>query len=105
MPTSARCFPNRRSSASTITSARKRCTPNTLVQNVVRGQYKSGHVNGVAVPGYRKEPDANTQSRTETFVAVKAEIDTWRWSGVPFYLRTGKRMADQLAEIVVRFKT
>ncbi len=66
-----------------------------LAQNVVRGQYQSGHVDGVAVPGYRKEPDANPQSRTETFVAVKAEIDTWRWAGVPFYLRTGKRMADQ----------
>ena len=88
-----------------VLRALKRFTPNSLVQNVVRGQYKSGHVNGVAVPGYRKEPDANTQSRTETFVAVKAEIDTWRWSGVPFYLRTGKRMADSLAEIVVRFKS
>ena len=82
----------------------KRFTPQMLAQNVVRGQYRSGHVDGVAVPGYRKEPNANPASRTETFVAVKAEIDTWRWAGVPFYLRTGKRMADQLAEIVVRFK-
>jgi glucose-6-phosphate 1-dehydrogenase len=56
------------------------------------------------VPGYRDEPDAPEQSKTETFVAMKAEIDTWRWAGVPFYLRTGKRMADRLAEIVVRFK-
>jgi len=83
----------------------KRFTPTTLAMNVVRGQYRAGHVNGVAVPGYRKEEDANPDSRTETFVAVKAEIDTWRWAGVPFYLRTGKRMADQLAEIVVRFKS
>eukprot|EP01037_Dinobryon_pediforme_P043025 gene43025-53778_t len=83
----------------------KRFTPSTLAMNVVRGQYRAGHVNGVAVPGYRKEADANPESRTETFVAVKAEIDTWRWAGVPFYLRTGKRMADQLAEIVVRFKS
>jgi glucose-6-phosphate 1-dehydrogenase len=80
-------------------------TPSMLVQNVVRGQYRQGHVDGVAVPSYRSEPDANPHSRTETFVAVKAEIDTWRWAGVPFYLRTGKRMADQLAEIVVRFKS
>jgi glucose-6-phosphate 1-dehydrogenase len=80
-------------------------TPATLAQNVVRGQYRSGHVAGVPVPGYRKEPGADPYSRTETFVAVKAEIDTWRWAGVPFYLRTGKRMADQLAEIVVRFKS
>jgi glucose-6-phosphate 1-dehydrogenase len=83
----------------------KRFTPTTLAQNVVRGQYRAGHVGGVAVPGYRSEPGANPESRTETFVAVKAEIDTWRWAGVPFYLRTGKRMADQLAEIVVRFKS
>ena len=83
----------------------KKFTPATLSQNVVRGQYRAGHVNGVAVPGYRKEPGANPNSQTETFVAVRAEIDTWRWAGVPFYLRTGKRMADQLAEIVVRFKS
>ncbi|MFX5801353.1 glucose-6-phosphate dehydrogenase, partial [Acinetobacter baumannii] len=80
-------------------------TPTTLAMNVVRGQYRAGHVDGVAVPGYRKEADANPDSRTETYVAVKAEIDTWRWAGVPFYLRTGKRMADSLAEIVVRFKS
>lgn len=83
----------------------KRFTPATLAMNVVRGQYRAGHVDGVAVSGYRQEEDANPDSRTETFVAVKAEIDTWRWAGVPFYLRTGKRMADQLAEIVVRFKS
>jgi glucose-6-phosphate 1-dehydrogenase len=88
-----------------VLRALKRFTPQTLRSNIVRGQYRSGHVNGVAVPGYRKEPDANPTSRTETFVAVKAEIDTWRWAGVPFYLRTGKRMADQLAEVVVRFKS
>ncbi len=82
----------------------KRFTPTTLAQNIVRGQYRAGHVDGKAVPSYRDEPDAPQQSRTETFVAIKAEIDTWRWAGVPFYLRTGKRMADGLAEIVVRFK-
>lgn len=83
----------------------KRFTPTTLAQNIVRGQYRAGHVDGMAVPSYRDEPDAPAQqSRTETFVAMKAEIDTWRWAGVPFYLRTGKRMADRLAEIVVRFK-
>lgn len=82
----------------------KKLTPASMAHSVVRGQYRAGHVNGVAVPAYRKEADANPQSQTETFVAVRAEIDTWRWAGVPFYLRTGKRMADQLAEIVVRFK-
>jgi glucose-6-phosphate 1-dehydrogenase len=82
----------------------KRFTPTTLSQNIVRGQYRGGFVDGKAVPSYRDEPDAPKQSKTETFVAMKAEIDTWRWAGVPFYLRTGKRMADRLAEIVVRFK-
>ncbi len=83
----------------------KKFTPVTLARNIVRGQYRAGHVDGVAVPSYRDEADAPEHSRTETFVALKAEIDTWRWAGVPFYLRTGKRMADSLAEIVVRFKT
>jgi glucose-6-phosphate 1-dehydrogenase len=82
----------------------KRFTPTTLAQNIVRGQYRAGHVDGQPVPSYRDEPEAPQHSRTETFVAMKAEIDTWRWAGVPFYLRTGKRMADGLAEIVVRFK-
>jgi glucose-6-phosphate 1-dehydrogenase len=82
----------------------KRFTPTTLSQNIIRGQYRSGYVDGQPVPGYREEPGAPKQSKTETFVAMKAEIDTWRWAGVPFYLRTGKRMADRLAEIVVRFK-
>ncbi|MCE3262904.1 MAG: glucose-6-phosphate dehydrogenase [Pseudoduganella sp.] len=82
----------------------KRFTPTTLAQNIVRGQYRAGHVEGQAVPSYRDEPEAPQQSKTETFVAMKVEIDTWRWAGVPFYLRTGKRMADSLAEIVVRFK-
>jgi len=79
-------------------------TAATLKQDVVRGQYRAGYVEGVAVPGYRDEPGAVPGSRTETFVALRAEINTWRWAGVPFYLRTGKRMPDRLAEIVVRFK-
>jgi len=70
----------------------------------VRGQYTDGFLNGVAVPGYLKEEGANTGSKTETFVAIKAEIDNWRWSGVPFYLRTGKRMPVKHSEIVVHFK-
>ncbi len=82
----------------------KRFTPTTLSQNIIRGQYRAGYIDGQQVPGYREEPNAPKSSRTETFVAMKAEIDTWRWAGVPFYLRTGKRMADRLAEIVVRFK-
>jgi glucose-6-phosphate 1-dehydrogenase len=83
----------------------KRFTPETLNKHVVRGQYRAGHVQGKEVPGYREEDDAAPESNTETFVALKAEIDTWRWAGVPFYLRTGKRLASSLAEIVIRFKT
>jgi glucose-6-phosphate 1-dehydrogenase len=73
-------------------------------EKTVRGQYADGYLNGVAVPGYLNEDDANTTSKTETFVAIKAEIDNWRWSGVPFYLRTGKRMPAKHSEIVVHFK-
>jgi glucose-6-phosphate 1-dehydrogenase len=69
----------------------------------VRGQYKAGAVRGVPVPGYREEADIDPESTTETFVALKVEIDTWRWAGVPFYLRTGKRLADRVTELVVTF--
>lgn len=70
----------------------------------VRGQYSDGYLEGVAVPGYLNEEGANQNSNTETFVAIKAEIDNWRWAGVPFYLRTGKRMPKKHSEIVVHFK-
>lgn len=72
--------------------------------NTVRGQYIGGFVAGQEVPGYLEEPDANQASRTETFVAIKAEIDNWRWAGVPFYLRTGKRMPAKTSEVVIYFK-
>jgi glucose-6-phosphate 1-dehydrogenase len=70
----------------------------------VRGQYRAGAANGQPVPGYLDEPGIDGDSRTETFVAIKAEIDTWRWAGVPFYLRTGKRMPEKVAEIVINFR-
>ncbi len=69
----------------------------------VRGQYRAGAVHGQPVPGYLEEPGIPLHSRTETFVALKAEIANWRWAGVPFYLRTGKRLQERLAEIVVNF--
>ncbi|EAV45422.1 glucose-6-phosphate dehydrogenase [Roseibium aggregatum] len=69
----------------------------------VRGQYRAGASAGGAVPGYLEEL-GNTESRTETFVALKAEIANWRWAGVPFYLRTGKRLAQRVSEIVVQFR-
>ena len=70
----------------------------------MRGQYRAGAVDGKPVAGYLEEPGIAADSTTETFVAIKAQIDTWRWAGVPFYLRTGKRMQDQIAEIVVTFR-
>ncbi|MGH9718532.1 MAG: glucose-6-phosphate dehydrogenase [Candidatus Acidiferrales bacterium] len=73
-------------------------------KSVVRGQYGPGTVKGEPVPGYREEPGVNPESKTETFVALKLLIDNWRWSGVPFYLRTGKRLARSAAEIAIRFK-
>ncbi len=69
----------------------------------VRGQYRAGNVGGAAVRGYADEPEVAPGSTTETFVAIKAEIDNWRWAGVPFYLRTGKRLPQQLAEIAITF--
>ena len=76
----------------------------TVRENTVIGQYTKGTVEGESVPGYLEEEGAAKSSTTETFVAVKAEIDNWRWAGVPFYLRTGKRLQHRLAEIVVEFK-
>ncbi len=70
----------------------------------VRGQYRAGAVDGSPVRGYLDEDGIAADSHTETFVALKAEIDNWRWAGVPFYLRTGKRMQDRLAEIVINFR-
>lgn len=75
-----------------------------IAQNTVRGQYAAGFVSGQEVPGYLEEPDANERSTTETFVSIKAEIDNWRWAGVPFYLRTGKRLPTKASEVVIYFK-
>jgi glucose-6-phosphate 1-dehydrogenase len=82
----------------------KAWTPHALGQHVVRGQYTAGSVGGETVPGYREEPGVNPESTTETFVALRAEIANWRWAGVPFYIRTGKRLAARDARIVVNFR-
>jgi glucose-6-phosphate 1-dehydrogenase len=70
----------------------------------VRGQYHAGVIRGAAVPAYATEKGVRPDSTTETFVALKVEIENWRWAGVPFFLRTGKRLADRVAEIVVNFR-
>jgi len=72
-------------------------------RSVVRGRYTEGHSGGVAVPGYLVEA-GDPASRTETFVALRAEIDNWRWAGVPFYLRTGKRLSERRTQIIIQFK-
>jgi glucose-6-phosphate 1-dehydrogenase len=72
---------------------------------VVRGQYSAGSVDGQQTPGYAKEKGVPPGSTTETFAAVKLFIDNWRWSGMPFYLRTGKFLPEKLSEVVVRFRS
>ncbi|MBM27568.1 MAG: glucose-6-phosphate dehydrogenase [Halieaceae bacterium] len=77
----------------------------TVKEHVVRGQYSQGVINSQPVPGYLEEEGCElTDSNTETFVAIKAYVDNWRWSGVPFYLRTGKRMPDKVTEIIIQYK-
>jgi len=73
-------------------------------RRTVRGQYVGGYMTGKAVPGYREEKNVNPASRTETYAAMKLEIENWRWAGVPFYLRTGKRMPRRVTEIAIEFK-
>lgn len=82
----------------------KAWTPESLAQNAIRGQYTSGTSAGTRVPAYRDEPGVNPGSNTETFVALRTEIENWRWAGVPFYIRTGKRLAGREASIVVNFR-
>jgi glucose-6-phosphate 1-dehydrogenase len=76
-----------------------------VAQSVVRGQYSPGKLGDKPVAGYREEPGVNPASKTETFVAGKLLIDNWRWAGVPFYLRTGKRLAKRTTEIMIQFRS
>jgi glucose-6-phosphate 1-dehydrogenase len=79
-------------------------TAETVKTHTVRGQYKAGLVDGAAALGYLEELGEGQTSDTETYVAIKAEIENWRWAGVPFYLRTGKRLAARTSEIVIHFR-
>jgi glucose-6-phosphate 1-dehydrogenase len=76
-----------------------------VLSSVVRGQYARGIVRGDTVPGYREEPDVHPDSVTDTYVAMRLQIDNWRWAGVPFFLRAGKRLAKRVAEIAVHFRS
>ena len=79
-------------------------TQESVVRDVVRGQYRAGSVDGKSVVGYLDEAKIPANSPCETFVALRTEVQNWRWAGVPFYLRTGKRLAARDAQIVVNFR-
>ena len=79
-------------------------TPESVGRDVIRGQYKAGMVDGRPVPGYQDEAKVPAGSTCDTFVALRTEVKNWRWAGVPFYLRTGKRLAARDAQIVVNFR-
>jgi glucose-6-phosphate 1-dehydrogenase len=79
-------------------------SPEEVLTKAVRGQYGPGTLKEKGVSGYRSEAQVNPLSTTETFVAMELHIDNWRWAGVPFYLRTGKRLAERATEIVIQFK-
>lgn len=78
--------------------------PDAVAEMAVRGQYGRGRIGNTEVPGYREEPGVASDSTTETYAAVKFVIDNWRWEGVPFYLRSGKRLAKKITEIAIQFK-
>jgi glucose-6-phosphate 1-dehydrogenase len=79
--------------------------PSRIALDAARGQYDAGSIAGKPVPAYRDEPDVDPQSNTETYAALKLWIDNWRWADVPFYLRSGKRLAHKNSEIAIRFKS
>ena len=87
-----------------VLHAMRKFTSEDLQKNAVRGQYSKGWMEGKEVPGYREETGVNPESNTETFAAIKFFIDNWRWHGVPFYLRTGKRMPQSSSMISIQFK-
>lgn len=79
-------------------------SPEDVLHRTVRGQYGEGEVDGKKVPGYREEEKVAAHSNTETFAALKVSIDNWRWAGVPFYIRTGKRLPCKQSNIIIQFK-
>ncbi|WP_418320959.1 glucose-6-phosphate dehydrogenase [Piscinibacter sakaiensis] len=87
-----------------VLQALKPFDADSVARDVVRGQYRRGNVDDRPAPGYLDEAGVPPDSRTETFVALRTEVQNWRWAGVPFYLRTGKRLAEPEAQIVVNFR-
>ena len=87
-----------------VLKAIRRITPEEVKHYTVRGQYDKASIKGKSVPGYLQEKGVGDNSNTETFVAMKFYLDNWRWQGVPFYVRTGKRMKEKQSSIVIQFK-
>lgn len=87
-----------------VLKAMRKFTPEDVRMSAVRGQYGAGWMKGKEVPAYRDEPKVDPQSNTETFVAIKFFVDNWRWQGVPFYVRTGKRLHQTSSVITIQFK-
>jgi glucose-6-phosphate 1-dehydrogenase len=87
-----------------VLRAMRKFSADDLRHSVVRGQYSSGWIEGKQVPGYREEAKVSPDSNTETFAAVKFFVDNWRWQGVPFYVRTGKRLHQSASVITIQFK-
>jgi len=93
-----------RSKQAEVLHAIQPLNPEDVLTSSVRGQYGEGEIDEGSAVGYRSEPSVAPDSNTETFVALKLHIDNWRWAGVPFYLRTGKRLAKRSTEIVIQFR-
>jgi glucose-6-phosphate 1-dehydrogenase len=93
-----------RSEKAKVIEAIRICEAKDVDCEAVRGQYGSGEVDGQQVPAYRSEPNVNPNSPIETYAAMRLSIENWRWSGVPFYIRTGKRMARRKTQIAIKFK-
>jgi len=87
-----------------VLNALRKFKPEDVHKNAVRGQYGAGWIEGKKVKSYRQEPDVNKASNVETFAAVKFYIDNWRWQGVPFYMRTGKRMNETISVVTIQFR-
>src|SRR5688572_27217026 len=87
-----------------VVRALRRMSPEDVAKNVVRAQYVAGAIGGKDVKAYRQEERVNPQSMIETYVALQANVDNWRWAGVPFYIRVGKRLPKHGAEIAITFK-
>ncbi len=87
-----------------VISAIRPMTPEEILENTVRGQYGPGSIGNGNVQGYRDDSSVNPKSNTETYCAMKLAVDNWRWAGVPFYLRTGKRLPQRVTQVVLQFK-